>query len=421
MTETLRGLRFALLLAGLAVIACQDSPGPIDPEDGRDLTSARGPDGRSGAPEQIGLARAIAGFGGVFVARDGAPVVYLTDPGRLDAARGPLAGYLQRHGLDAAQLRVERAAFELAQLDRWFLAASPAVLSQAGVVFLDLDESRNQLTIGISDPGAERAIRATLSRLRIPEAAYALVPSDPIEFVATLRDRVRPTVGGLQIHFHIFLCTLGFNAVAAGAESFLTNSHCTMRQGGTEGTEYFQPLASVAESFLGIEVDDPEYLIGGECPRGFRCRYSDSSRAEYAAGVAHEVGQIARTEGLDIRSLEIVGEFRVAGETANPVAGLTVNKVGRTTGWTSGAVTRTCVDTGVSGSNYLLFCQAFVENPAGSVVVGGGDSGSPVFSVEQGPRVSLHGLLWGGNGAGTLFVFSPMSGIERELGPLATS
>jgi hypothetical protein len=288
-------------------------------------------------------------------------------------------------------------------------------------VFIDLDEARNGLTIGVSEPGAERAVRATLSRLRVPDEAYSIVESEPIRFVASLRDRVRPTVGGLQIHFHIFLCSLGFNAVSAGTESFLTNSHCTMRQGGTEGTEYFQPLASVAESFIGIEVDDPEYLIGGECPRGFRCRYSDSSRAAYASGVDHQLGGIARTDGPDTRSLEIVGAFRIASETANPVLGEAVNKVGRTTGWTSGLVTATCVDTGVSGSNYLLFCQSFVQNPEGSVVVGGGDSGSPVFGGQRGPNVSLYGLLWGGNGSGTLFVFSPMSGIEQELGPLATS
>jgi hypothetical protein len=32
----------------------------------------------------------------------------------------------------------------------------------------------------------------------------------------------------------------------------------------------------------------------------------------------------------------------------------------------------------------------------------------------------LLGNLWGGNSSGTLFVYSPMSGIEAELGALQT-
>src|SRR5919106_260205 len=98
---SLRGIGLVPILVLIAAVACQDSQGPIEPEDGgADLTASRGPgSGRTGAPEQIGLARAIPGFGGIFVGREGNPVVYLTDPSRLDAARGPLAAYLQRHGL----------------------------------------------------------------------------------------------------------------------------------------------------------------------------------------------------------------------------------------------------------------------------------------------------------------------------------
>jgi hypothetical protein len=65
--------------------------------------------------------------------------------------------------------------------------------------------------------------------LGIPEAAVV------IRFAATLRDQVRPIVGGLQINSPGFLCTLGFNAVRAAQNTFITNSHCTNKQGGTEG------------------------------------------------------------------------------------------------------------------------------------------------------------------------------------------
>ena len=101
------------------------------------------------------------------------------------------------------------------------------------------------------------------------------------------------------------------------------------------------------------------------------------------------------------------------------LVGHTANKVGRTTGWGQGAVTRTCTNTGVSGSNIVLLCQTFVENNS-AVIVQGGDSGSPVFRIDSGGNVTLLGNLWGGNSSGTLFVYSPMSGIEAELGALET-
>jgi hypothetical protein len=72
----------------------------------------------------------------------------------------------------------------------------------------------------------------------------------------------------------------------------------------------------------------------------------------------------------------------------------------------------------VSGSNIVLLCQDFVEN--NRQIVAGGDSGSPVFRINNSGRVTLLGNLWGGNSSGTLFVYSPIANIERELGPLTT-
>jgi len=100
---------------------------------------------------------------------------------------------------------------------------------------------------------------------------------------------------------------------------------------------------------------------------------------------------------------------------------VTVNKVGRTTGWTQGNVTRTCVDTNVSGTNITQLCQTFVENPIGAVVVQGGDSGSGVFRITAGSSVQMVGILWRGNSPGTQFVFSPLKQVEDELGRLVTT
>ena len=125
------------------------------------------------------------------------------------------------------------------------------------------------------------------------------------------------------------------------------------------------------------------------------------------------LGEIAKTTEANNGSLDIGGRFNIIIDEAAG-SGQIANKVGRTTGWTQGPITRTCVDTGVSGTNIVLLCQNFVENTV--QLVAGGDSGSPVFRIVSGDNVALLGNLWGGNSSGTLFVYSPIANIKSELG-----
>jgi hypothetical protein len=114
----------------------------------------------------------------------------------------------------------------------------------------------------------------------------------------------------------------------------------------------------------------------------------------------------------------IAGSFAIKGERADPIQGETANKVGRTTGWTHGPTSGTCVDVLALGTNHIRLCQAIV-----TALVDGGDSGSPVFFRRaSGSNVTLLGILWGGSTdeANPEFVYSPLSGIERELGELRT-
>ncbi len=129
------------------------------------------------------------------------------------------------------------------------------------------------------------------------------------------------------------------------------------------------------------------------------------------------VGRIARTTGLGSLTINSANPtFTIADEGVANV-GEAANKVGRTTGWTRGTVSNTCVNTGVSGSTIVLLCQTFVT--ASGVIVQGGDSGSPVFSLSGG-NATLLGGLWGGNQSGTQFVYSPIANIKAELGALTT-
>jgi len=302
------------------------------------------------------------------------------------------------------------------QVGAWFRSVTPEVLEIPQTVFADNDETANQLVIGVENPGIATAVEAVMRARGVPASAYRIELTEPIHFAATLRDRHRPTMGGIQIHFGNYLCTLGFNVDHADGPSFITNSHCTNHQGGTEGTQYYQPLSSNDPTVIAVEADDPGYFKNGQCSRGKQCRYSDSSRALYQPGIQSNRGYIGKTTGVNSGSITLNGSFRVTSQdnSSTNFSG-TVHKVGRTTGWTSGTVTNSCVTVNVSGTNIQLLCQTIVQN-SGTRIVGPGDSGSNMFQRLSGDDVKLIGILWGGNSSGDLLVFSPLKSIQDDLG-----
>lgn len=390
------------------------------------VTAATGlaPAASAAAPEELALrgfdrelyelGEVIPGFGGLFIDEQERLNVYLTDP-----AVGALL-----HRIDP-QIQIRQGDFEIRELAQWRADLRPA-LSHADVVFVDLDESANRIRVGVSSEipaDSVRSIREQMATAGVPGSAVVLETADPIYFAATLQDRVRPVPGSMQVNFSNFLCTLTFNADRSGVFGHVVNSHCTDKQGGVESTEYFQPTESVDPTRISVEIADPEYFRRGECPRGRKCRFSDSAFADYDSDSTGELGKIARTEFRDPLegSLTIDSSnprFDITAEDLNDTLadGTELNKIGRTTGWTFGDVDGSCVDVNVAQSNITLLCQTIVN--AG---VGGGDSGSPVFAWDgSSSGVTLNGILWGGNSAGTLFVFSPLSAIEQELGSLTT-
>src|SRR5690606_8563428 len=134
--------------------------------------------------------------------------------------------------------------------------ADQAVWSVRGVVFTDADEANNRVHIGVEDADAMAAVERTLGMLGLPREAVMLSLAEPEYPMQSLRDRVRPVAGGLQINFPGSLCTLGFNVRAPdrpNVEGFVTNSHCTAVRGEVTGTPYWQPSSGVPDSFIGNE------------------------------------------------------------------------------------------------------------------------------------------------------------------------
>lgn len=448
-TFTLRSrsrARSAVLAVGtvLALGACQDAPTPPSasaPVAGPRLSIAVVASDET--PSQQDVASAVSGFGGYYIDPAGAPTVWLMDPSQRSAAAAALAGFLRSYGWSAADLRVREAQYDYLQLAQWYEAARPRALGVNGAVYGDIDEANNRLTFAGVDAGALASIGGIVSAAGVPAAAVRLVTRGPVRQLATLRDRFRPPFGGLQINFFptpaapvTLLCTLGFNAIDGTDTSFVTNSHCSNVQGGVAPlpTDYYQATrgGAVADPnlFVAREAEDPDYVSGGlagPCPVGRRCRYSDASRAKYQPGQQFVLGLIARpanenaTGTLDdtLRIDAVNPTFSITGEQASTVVGQRLSHVGRTTGWTSGLVTETCVDVSVTDSDITQLCQDLVD-----AYVAGGDSGSPVFGRYTDGTVFLAGLLWGSSTNletnAVQFIMSPLGQVKAEIGNVKT-
>lgn len=423
----MKKILFAMVaLAGLA--ACQSSTGVSD--SAKLLGLSLEP-----VPNALAVAEAVPGFGGYFLDADGMPAVYLTDAAQRPAAAGALAGFLAANGFKASDLRVLPGRYDYLQLDAWHRAGYPRVLTIPGAVFSDLDEAANVVRFGLANDAAVAAAVNAVAQLGLPADAVIVEKTEPVQMMATTQDvRARPVLAGIQINFFpvpnppvSLVCTIGFNAFKDGERSFITNSHCSNLEGNSNptATSYYQPALADAKNLIAVEADDPApqtVATNPDCPPGQLCRYSDASRAVYNADIPSDFARIARTLERDasVGTLTLDTErpsFRITGKQADSVVGQRVNKVGRTTGWTFGRVTGTCVNVIATGATYTRLCSTSTD--AG---VNGGDSGSPAFALKNNSvdsdEVTLLGIVWGGSTGGGGMIFSPMSGVERELGTL---
>jgi hypothetical protein len=388
------------LVAGAAAAA----PGP--PSD------ARASQFRSVDADFVRMGHEIPGFGGLFYDEQGRPTVYLLDP------EGARKIALKSLGTEA---RIQQGDYEFERLLGWRVELRP-VLALPGVVFLDVDETKNRVVIGIdsSSKSLDRErLEQKLLATSVPRQAVLLQETARISPLIGLQDKLRPVPGGVQVVFSGFACTLGFNAVRAGVFGFVVASHCTDTFGQVEGTRFFQSSGDA----IGTEIADPGLFTDPPCPPGMGCRYSDTAFAKYDKASLGALAKIARpsSNGSESGPLTLktpTARFTIKSRMSSPLVGETVHKVGRTTGWTYGNVINTCVDVN-EDVNVTLLCQSMVQIGGGP-----GDSGAPVFVALPGNNARLVGLLWGGGDdpvLGIVGVFSPLENIEMDLGPLKTN
>jgi hypothetical protein len=269
-----------------------------------------------------------------------------------------------------------------------------------------MNEGTNRVEIGILDLALEAQLREEFEAAAIPSGSVAFVESEPGEFLLTLRHNVNPEKGGLQIdNPEEGWCTLGFIAQSDEYEEFdyvaVTNTHCTNLFGLPDSASFYQP-DSASNTYIGDEIDDVHWH---QCSGDYICRHSDTAiiGLEVEAAWAH----IARTlkiarPGKGNGSINIdptTPTMQVFDTIYYPIQGDSLDKIGRSTGWTRGVVTNT---------DYLWkWHQRAVKNAMKiNFTCGKGDSGSPVFSFDYGMQaVRLAGIMFGTSGSQC--VFSP--------------
>lgn len=239
-------------------------------------------------------------------------------------------------------------------------------------------------------------------------------------------------LGGSQIGFlrngATLQCSVGIPVLRSGQRGFLTASHCTtFRNTPDFGTVSQQAFGTI----IGTEVFDRS---GSSCGfgNGLNCRHADvamyglQSLDSLPGEAGFSVGRIARTlfptpgPGDGYGSREVVSSWNMLGMFDYPYMNETLHKVGRTTGWTSGFVYKTCVTKDIP--NYRYWCQDFV-----AVHGEPGDSGSPVFKLYANSQTGelyasafFMGILWASDaapgpshGGG---IFGNVSQLRLELG-----
>jgi hypothetical protein len=400
--------------------------------------------------------------------------LYLTkiNSGRLTAVRKAIMNVFGEDVIPQGGIQPLRGEFQFSQLREWYTRMMGPVFRIRGTTLTDIDEANNRLLIGVETNDIEADVVEQLQKLAIPRRAVVIqlisvttgrsdlqrVSDQPGSgqqpAALTLQDRFRPTEGGFRVDSSLdpalnetTACTLGFNATRAGGKSgFVTSTDCTGQAWQLDGA-FFVQGPPFSANLLGREAVDPTgfrgFNIFDSCPKYQVCRYSNSVFIDYYQGISSSQGVVARTTALTTTSTPNITvdpstKFGIASGPSQPyLVGLTLNKVGQATGWTSGQVANTCATFYQPGLG-LYLCQYIVGNstitdPNWSIA-DISENGAPVFRMRNfrfkgWEHVELYGMVMGSIGwpAAKAFVFSPIGGSRfqqtgiqspTELGPL---
>jgi len=384
------------------------------------------------------LSARAPGFGGLAFDEDGVVVVYVTDLAQSTSIGSAVSDFMRGREKDdgvertgrAPQLRFVKADFDWPTIKTWKERLREVVFRDPGVSFIDADEGHNRITVAVTDRAAERRVQELVRSAGAPENLVRYVQEAKPSARTTLQQAYSPRIGGLQIENGQFLCTLGAVGVYNGQRALVTNSHCTAGMFQNASTSIAQGGVTI-----GTEVFDPPLFQGiSGCPSGRWCRMSDAAVVLFGTGIASDYSIAFTSLSPCVNSscgsnITITGAMPVTDVGFPSVTqGMTLNKTGRTSGWTRGTVTNTCADTPAdplywpaAGTTVtpLLLCQIHT-----TIWSEPGDSGSPIYTrqtlVGGTPGTAVfYGIMWGGPPTDfNVTWISPVSGLDSDLGYL---
>jgi len=306
------------------------------------------------------MAAAVSGFAGWYYAADGNVVVQLVDLAEAPAARAAVQQVLPRHirgrSVHVPVIETRQVSFSFGQLAEWRMRMVTALSTEPGVTSIDLDEAKNQISIGVQGAMARMIVDSLRTALRIPPLALGVEEQGPVvpaQFGSTisLSSYWRGVLAGTEITPG---CTLGFVARHSdGTSVMVTASHCTSTMWGLDPStvSYCQPYCGYPDGvggYVGAEWRDP---AARSCAYQGPCRNSDV--ASIGNPYMSDFGWVALPTYGDPDSGSVVrykfgGIAQITSEYPSPAVGVEINKVGVRTGWTYGYVQRTCVDVKIS-------------------------------------------------------------------------
>lgn len=351
------------------------------------------------------------------------------------------------------------APYSFDQIHAWrtaFVREAGGELNALGVVYLDSDERNGRVAIAIEPGASASTIRSRAEQIGIapdalrifetaplvpyvaqatPDTVTTYVPpcdvpdcdepddpSPPTSPTPAVLERHRPLKLGTAIrNTQTGYCTLGFlyrgEADNLTGPGLWTNDHCSNARGAVDNVEYLQPgvtryRASVTNTadLVASETYASQETVSTICPSGYsRCFMSDvsmstlynSSHFPTDFGGNTRIAIVKPTAMWSPDAPRATTDFEVTSFSIDaPFSGQQLDKVGATTGWTTGSVSDTCVDIPISG--HLELCAYRVNRPAGQSarIADFGDSGSPVFTRLSSGDVEHRGMLFAGPGSG---------------------
>src|SRR5205823_10549263 len=109
---------------------------------------------------------------------------YLTDPSQRGGADQAIRAVFGRERVPAGGVQAVQGTYGFHQLHAWYRQMG-SVFNVQGVVYTDMDERANRLTVAVQDQALVAPVRDELSSAGVPQDAVNIVLSDPIYSLPT--------------------------------------------------------------------------------------------------------------------------------------------------------------------------------------------------------------------------------------------